>query len=148
MRGARTQGEVGWRGRQAAHPVDDGLRGWSGAPPVIAAWDGTDSEPRWDHRARRAAPTRCQGHAGDSQEGWGDAAAVERGRRVAPGVAGAVGDEEMQCGCQLAREPGVCRQATMPTANSGSLVSVRLVAVTVWAATRAISPSTRQRYEQ
>ena len=44
-------------------------------------------------------------------------------------------------GCQLARDPWVCRHATMPTARSRSPVSVRIAAVTVRAATRAISPS-------
>jgi hypothetical protein len=41
--------------------------------------------------------------------------------------------------CQVAREPWVCKQATMPTANSRSPVSVRIAPVRVRAATRAIS---------
>ena len=50
-----------------------------------------------------------------------------------------------RCGCQLAREPCVCKHATMPTARSRTPVSVRIAAVTVRAATRAISPSRRRR---
>ena len=42
----------------------------------------------------------------------------------------------------------VWRQATIPIARSGSPVSVRIAAVTVRAATRAISPSRRRRYRQ
>ena len=48
----------------------------------------------------------------------------------------------------LAREPCVCKQATMPTVSSRSPVSVRMATVTVRAATRAISPSRRRRYRQ
>ena len=51
-------------------------------------------------------------------------------------------------GCQLAREPCVCQHAMIPTARSRSPVSVRMAAVTMRAATRAISPSRRRRYRQ
>jgi len=33
-----------------------------------------------------------------------------------------------RCGCQLARDPCVCRQATMPTASGRSPVSARMAA--------------------
>ena len=48
-----------------------------------------------------------------------------------------------RCGCQIACEPRVCGQAIMPMTSSRSPVSVRIAAVTVPTATRAISPSRR-----
>src|SRR5450759_2131493 len=44
------------------------------------------------------------------------------------------------CGCQLASDPCVWMQPTIPTASVGSAVSARTAAVTVRAATRARSP--------
>lgn len=50
-----------------------------------------------------------------------------------------------RCGCQSAREPWVCGQATIPTAGAGSPDRARIAAVTVRAATRAMSPRSRRR---
>ncbi len=60
----------------------------------------------------------------------------------------AVGDEEMQMRMPIRAQPCVSKHATIRTARSRSPVSVRMAAVTVRAATRAILPSRRRRYRQ
>jgi hypothetical protein len=52
----------------------------------------------------------------------------------------------MEMGCQLASEPWVWIEATMPTESARSPVVARMKAVTVRAATRERSPSRARRY--
>ncbi len=103
-----------------------------------AAWSSSTSARRTKSRStarRNASVSRavsCTGHATKVSS-----------VRKRPSVT-----KRCRCGCQLAREPCVYRQATMPTASSRSPVRGRMAAVTVRAATRAISPNRRRRYRQ
>ena len=60
-------------------------------------------------------------------------------------LATAAGFEVLRRGTLRLSAPCVCRHATIPMARSRSPVSVRMAALTVRAATRAISPSRRRR---
>src|ERR1035437_5074588 len=103
-----------------------------------AAWSSSKRSRRTNSRStarRNASVTRavsCAGHDTNVPSGRNPPSVTRRWR----------------CGCQLAREPCVWRQATIPTARSRSPLSVRIGAVRVHAATRAISPSRRRRYRQ
>ncbi len=103
-----------------------------------AAWSSSKRSTRTNNRstARRNASVNravsCAGHVTNVPSG-----------RKPPSVT-----RRCRCGCQLAREPCACKQATIPTARSRSPVSVRMAAVTVRVATRAISPSRRRWYRR
>jgi len=124
--------------RKTKGKVRDSWNPECGQVSIPAAWSSSKSAKRTNSRStarRKASVNRAVSCAGHDTN-------VPSGRKPPPVT------RRCRCGCQLASEPCVCRQATIPTTRSRSPVSVRIAAVTVRAAMRAISPSRRRRYRQ